>query len=552
MTGYSILHLVIAGICGFLALVHAAFFALVPRDRVQRAVALSFAGFTMVNLGIAGSGERAMGSLGDPRVWLVLGVIAVLPLWSGLLLTAWNMVGARLTPNRKALLLAAIAMALLRLAEIAGFLHREFGAGHAITWEQVMDSLETITTLPAWGMTLLVGTTCVVEAFRDLGRRSIGAWVLALTALPATALCVREVALTVGLVHGPTWLGLTGLPFLFTASGIVAMRYVQGMRETRGADEVSGYRLLRKLDAGGMGELYLAARVGPGGFERHVALKKMLIPAENEREYLVERFLAEARMAAGLVHTNIVAVHDVGRIEEGWFIAMEYLAGVTLAQIRDRARAEEMEIPAAFVATIGESVARGLAHAHAQQIVHRDISPQNIMMTFDGQVKIIDFGIAVEVGKRRTTEAGMVVGKGAYMSPERVSGMPGEPPADVFALGIVLYELLCGQRPFAGASRVELARAIQRGIFVPIGDLRADVPAAIADLVTAALVIDPAKRIRAEELATGLEKARSRLPSTAASRWMRDLCRDEWRAQRLAAVYAGIDAPATARVRLAV
>jgi hypothetical protein len=467
----------------------------------------------------------------------------MVPLWSGLLLTAWNMVGAKLNANRRALLTAAIAMAVVRFLEVAIFLSREFSAGHAVPWERLMNSLETITTLPAWGMTLLVGATCFFEAFRDLGSRSIAAWVLAVTSLPATALCIREVALTLGFGEGPTWLGLTGLPFLFTASGIVAMRYVQAMREQRSGGEVSGYRLLRRLDAGGMGELFLAARVGPAGFERHVALKKMLIaPEESEREENLERFLSEARVAAGLIHPNIVAVHDLGRIEDGWFIAMEYLAGVTLAQVRDRARLYAEEIPMPFAAFVCESVARGLSHAHNRRVIHRDISPQNVMITFDGQVKIIDFGIAVELGRRRTTDAGIVVGKGAYMSPERVSGMPGEPASDVFAIGIVLYELLCGQRPFSGGSKLDLARAIQRGVFAPAGDLRPDLSPGLAAAIDGALDPDPKTRLTADALATQLEKARAALPGFALTPWLRDICAEDLKAQRLAAVYAGLDA----------
>src|SRR5207253_479360 len=131
--------------------------------------------------------------------------------------------------------------------------------------------------------------------------------------------------------------------------------------------------------------------------------------------------------------------------------------------------------------------------------------------TFDGQVKIIDFGIAVELGRRRTTDAGIVVGKGAYMSPERVSGMPGEPPSDVFALGILLYELLCGQRPFSGGTRLELARTIQKGVYVPAGDLRPDVTPELLRAVDGALEPDPMKRLTAEALATRLEAARGAL-----------------------------------------
>jgi tRNA A-37 threonylcarbamoyl transferase component Bud32 len=552
VTGYSILHLVLAGVCGLLALVHFALYAIVPRDKVQRSIALTFVGFMMVNLGIAGSGIRAAGSLGDPRPWLVVGILAVVPLWVGLLMTAWRMVEAPMTRDRKGLLLAAIAMAVVRLSDVGIFLSAAFRTGQIVTWERVFDSLATITVLPAWGMTILVGGTCVVEAWRDLGKKSLAAWVLLGTSLPSTILCLREVLVTVGLLHGATWLGLTGLPFLFTASGIVAMRYAHAMREQNKEGEVSGYKLLRRLEAGGMGELFLAARVGPAGFERHVALKRMLLRDQEtgtqqvdprDEEELTNRFLAEARMAAGLSHPNIIGVHDLGRLDGGWFIAMEYVAGISVGQLRDRSRAANVALPIELALVVGEQVAAGLSFAHGRGIIHRDISPQNLMIPFDGPVKIIDFGIAVEVGKQRTTGAGLVVGKGAYMSPERVSGKPGEPPSDVFALGIVLYEMLVGQRPFHGADKTALARSIQTGMYPAIGDLRPEVPPSIVTLVDRALERDPERRISAADFGIQCGELRQRLTPFSAGRFARELCNDDFKAQRRVAVFAGLSTP---------
>ena len=209
-----------------------------------------------------------------------------------------------------------------------------------------------------------------------------------------------------------------------------------------------------------MGEVYLAEDTLLG---RTVALKVLSAELAGDSHGL-RRFLREARMAASLTHPNIVSVYEIGEAENVHFIAMEYVKGLTL---RDKLATGPIEIEA--VASIARQIANALHAAHAAAIIHRDIKPENLLLTDDGHVKVLDFGLAIQNSladasddKTRTqiTAAGVVVGTMSYMSPEQLRGQPADVRSDVFALGLVMYEMLAGRRPFEAASRIESAKKL--------------------------------------------------------------------------------------------
>jgi serine/threonine-protein kinase len=288
-----------------------------------------------------------------------------------------------------------------------------------------------------------------------------------------------------------------------------------------------------------MGELFLATRRGVGGFERPVALKRVL-PSASLDEKAIDKLLAEARMAAKLVHPNIVAVQDVGRLRTengggfGWFIAMEWLPGVDLVQVRDVASTNGMLLPPEFVARVGQQVAKGLAHAHTAGIVHRDVSPHNVMVTFDGAVKIVDFGVALKSSEGPIDEGGYLFGKIAYCSPEQVRRNTDiGPRSDLFSLGVVMYELLAGIRPFRGGSMMEVADAVVKGRYLPIDQVRPGLPEALVRIVHKALQAKAEDRFASgEEMEAALAEWLRTVPSMDPGAFVRDLCPEQWKVQK--------------------
>jgi len=258
------------------------------------------------------------------------------------------------------------------------------------------------------------------------------------------------------------------------------------------------YRSVQILGHGGMATVELADDLE---LERPVAIKRL---AENlaANDEFKRRFLREARLAARLSHPNIVAVYDVGEEDGRPFIVMEYVEGETLADLlRDRGRIE----PAKAVA-LALQVCAGLETAHEAGLVHRDVKPQNLLVTPSEAVKIADFGIARSVDGTRLTQAGTVLGTAAYLSPEQASGETVTAAADLYALGAVLYELLTGRPPYVADSLAELVARQQEGAIMPIRELAPDVPAATEDAVMHALARDPEYRPdSARELADELQ-----------------------------------------------
>ena len=298
------------------------------------------------------------------------------------------------------------------------------------------------------------------------------------------------------------------------------------------------YQLIRRLSVGGMAEVFHAKSYGTRGFEKEVALKRIL-PSIAEDQSLLESFIEEARLAAQLQHPNICSIYELGKTFESYYITMEYIYGVDLLAIRRRLRQRKVQAPWECVAYIGACVADGLNYAYTLldsadrplQIVHRDISPQNVMVSYAGDVKVIDFGIAKVAGRSSQTQVGVVKGKASYMAPEQVESKPLDGRADQFALGIILWELLAGERLFRGDTPVETMSAIRRCEIPSIAERRPDLPAELVDTVERMLRRNREERFpTAGDLAVELEKAVIAVVGTNGrgrlAQWLEDLFPD--------------------------
>ncbi|RME44201.1 MAG: PEGA domain-containing protein [Deltaproteobacteria bacterium] len=275
----------------------------------------------------------------------------------------------------------------------------------------------------------------------------------------------------------------------------------QQEQSAAGATWLGKYELLRKIASGGMGEVFLARQVGEGGFEKILAIKRIL-PHLTEDETFVRMFLDEARTSARLNHVNIVQIYELGKEAGVHFIAMEYVHGLDLRRILDRQREAGGGLPPALSLFVIREALTGLHYAHRQTtpegiplgIVHRDISPQNILISYEGEVKIADFGIARAANRISEATGGMLKGKIAYMSPEQVAGKEVGPASDIFSIGIVLYEVLTGKRPFEGKTSLEILQAIRKAEVPPPSTLDPGLPPRIDEIVCRALARSPEDR----------------------------------------------------------
>jgi serine/threonine protein kinase len=274
--------------------------------------------------------------------------------------------------------------------------------------------------------------------------------------------------------------------------------------ETLGAGR---YRLERLLGSGGMAVVYLARDLE---LDRPVAVKLLAENLAGDEAFRV-RFLREARHAGGLSHPNVAAVFDAGEENERPYIVMEYLDGETLAEVI--ARRGRLE-PAEAVELVLQACA-GLEHAYgAAGLVHRDVKPQNLLLTGDGTLKLVDFGIAHAAESTRLTEIGTVLGTAAYLAPEQAAGEDVGPAADIYSLGAVLYELLSGRPPFEFGSLAELASRQREGAVTPLRDLEPAVPEQLEEVVMRSLARKPDFRpASAGELANELTAAFAAAPT---------------------------------------
>lgn len=264
---------------------------------------------------------------------------------------------------------------------------------------------------------------------------------------------------------------------------------------------IGRYELLSLIATGGMGEVWLARIQGAAGFQKTVVIKKILSHLATEPDF-VERFLDEGRLVVGLNHGNIAQVFDMGQVEGQYYIAMEHVDGCDLRELVRALRIARKTVPVGLVLYILAQVCEGLAYAHSRTdergeplgIIHRDISPSNIMVSRDGAVKLVDFGVAKARSKLSNSVTGAIHGKFQYMSPEQATGKPLDQRSDLFSLGIVAYEMLSGKRPFDGDTDLATLEKIRHTDPEPLRQLRPDVPVAVAELVHHCLEKDPYQR----------------------------------------------------------
>ncbi len=269
----------------------------------------------------------------------------------------------------------------------------------------------------------------------------------------------------------------------------------------KGAQMLGRYQLLALLATGGMAEIYLARQTGIGGFEKLVVVKRILSHLAREKAF-VEMFFDEAVIAAQLNHPNVVQIYDLGQAGEHYFIAMEFLEGESLGYLVNEAAKTGESLSPALAAGIVAQVCDGLDYAHkfkdesgrALHIVHRDISPHNVIVLFSGVAKLVDFGIAKASTKVHQTRVGTLKGKLSYMSPEQCLGQPVDGRSDQFSLGVVLWELLTHRRLFKRDAEAVIIRAVVDEPVPRADEVRPEVPKALADIAARALAKDPAAR----------------------------------------------------------
>ncbi len=486
--------------CALVAPLHLAM-SRVRRHRGNGAIAGSLLLLALMHTSLALEGATTLASVG----------MLLLP--ASIMRASWTLFDAPLTTPRR---VALVGLVLLSLP--SAVLH--VTTPEARAWWLAPALVPMLMALLAWVVQivanrghargLMLGAS--VAMVGALGAVGIEAWVGEHTARAAAMLS-----------------GFALSPALLTTAVLVSRHL--GLAE-EGPSKPARYRRLMRLGAGGMGELWLASRSSQGGFRRFVALKRVRL--DRPHEHMVERLITEAAVAARLHHNNIVGVHDLWRCRDGWYIVMEYLAGPSLWDVLHRCYEQRNFAPTSVVCALGVQVCRGLEYAHSHGVLHRDISPDNVIVTFDGSAKLLDFGIAKIDAETRTlppmedngqhappcTE-GRILGKRQYMAPERLLGEAATVQSDLFSLGLVMVQLLGAPLPPRGA---ELA-----GRKDPVSHYRPDVPAALEAIIARALAADPHRRFEsAWEMEAALRAFASRLPSTDVGRWVRELCPDRW------------------------
>jgi len=268
--------------------------------------------------------------------------------------------------------------------------------------------------------------------------------------------------------------------------------------------KIGRYEVIRKLATGGMAEVFLAKAAGPLGFEKTLVVKRILPHLVDESAF-VEMFLAEAKLVAQLNHPNIVQIFDFGEADGAYFLAMEYIDGPNLRTLLKQAREFGILLPPALGAKMVAAACEGLAYAHdfrdpvTQQplnLIHRDISPDNILLSRQGAVKVADFGIAKAAGHGPKTQEGILKGKLPYMSPEHLRGQKLDRRADVYALGLVLYELLTCRKPFEATIEADILRAILDDPFIPAVERRPELSKPLGQILDRALAKERNDRYR--------------------------------------------------------
>ena len=275
---------------------------------------------------------------------------------------------------------------------------------------------------------------------------------------------------------------------------------------------ITKFKIIREIAIGGMGEIYLAEQIGSETFRKTVAIKVIKESLVSDQDTM-KMFVGEAKLVADLIHENIVQVYNFEKIEDDYYLIMEYADGPNLESFMNRHRFMNRHVPVDIAAFIISRVARGLAYIHNKRdkkgdrlkIVHRDISPSNIIMTYQGGVKLIDFGIAKALHMKLPDEREILMGKYPYMSPEQVQGEITDFRSDIFSLGLVGYELLTGKQAYDSKDAASLLQSRKQKAVEP-QELNSAIPAALNQIIMRALAFQPQDRfLSASEMRESLE-----------------------------------------------
>lgn len=280
------------------------------------------------------------------------------------------------------------------------------------------------------------------------------------------------------------------------------------------SDSAQRYRVVEKLESGGMAEVFRAESEGLQGFRKQVAIKRVL-PHLSSKKKFISMFLDEARLSAQLSHSNCVQVFDIGVGDNAFFIVMEFVDGANLKSIVEHIKKTGRDFPVEVAVYISLELCKGLSYAHeltdpngvALHIVHRDMSPPNVLVTKHGEVKIVDFGLAKANSQLEKSEPGIIKGKFSYLSPEAAMGQEVDARTDVFAVGIILWELLAGQRLFLGDTDFQTVKRVQAANVPAISGINKKVPQDLERIIAKALARDPSQRYAtARDLGNDLTK----------------------------------------------
>jgi serine/threonine-protein kinase len=261
------------------------------------------------------------------------------------------------------------------------------------------------------------------------------------------------------------------------------------------------YRVIEKIAAGGMAEVFRAESAGLEGFKKTVAIKRVL-PHLSQKKEFIGMCLDEARLSAALSHSNVVQVFDIGVGDDTYFIVMEFVDGANLKSVIEHRKQLGRPLPLEIACLVALRTCEGLAYAHEALdalgqplgIVHRDVSPPNVLITRHGEVKVVDFGLAKANSQLEASQPGIIKGKFSYLSPEAALGEEVDPRTDIFATGIILWEMITGTRLFLGETDLGTVRQVQAARVPPLSQYVRDVPAALEQIMTQALARDPRAR----------------------------------------------------------
>jgi eukaryotic-like serine/threonine-protein kinase len=263
------------------------------------------------------------------------------------------------------------------------------------------------------------------------------------------------------------------------------------------------YRVIEKLASGGMAEVFRAESAGLEGFKKQVAIKRVL-PHLSEKKKFISMFLDEARLSAHLSHSNCVQVFDIGVGDNAYFIVMEYVDGADLKAVLETLKKQGREMAIEDAVFIAIKICEGLCYAHELTdhdgrpfaVVHRDVSPPNVLMTKHGEIKIVDFGLAKASSQLEKSEPGIIKGKFSYLSPEAALGKDVDHRTDIFAVGIILWEMLTGRRLFLGDTDFATVKLVQQAVVPQVSKANVKVPLDLERIVNKALARDPAQRFQ--------------------------------------------------------